>query len=128
MPDPDHEERNNGQDPALGSEDARDSASVSSLELFRRIILGIVQAVGEGAELVSASVEEELARFLIQMERKLLLLMVFLVGTGLITAGGALLLQQLIGNWPIVLLLLGIFYMALGLLLFFQWRRPGGGN
>ena len=128
MQGPDQEERNHGQGPTLDSEEARDSAPVSSFELFRRIVLGIVQAVGDGAELVSASVEEELARFLLQMERNLLLLMLFLVGTGLITAGGALFLQQLIGNWPVVLFLFGIFYMALGLLFFFRWRRPGDGN
>ena len=128
MQGPDSEERDHEQGPTADSEEGRESAPVSSFELFRRIILGIVQAVGEGAELVSASVEEELARFLLQMERKLLLLMLFFVGMGLVTAGGALFLRQLIGNWPLVLFLFGFSYLASGLLLYFQWHKPGDKN
>jgi len=94
--------------------------------LIRRILLGIIESVGEGAELVTASVDEALSRFLRQAQRNLVLLFLLLVGGSLVTAGAALFVQRLIRNWPLVLIIFGGVYLVAWLVV--SRRRIEGGE
>jgi hypothetical protein len=100
---------------------------VSAFELVRRIIVGLVQAVENGAELVSTSLREELAGFRTDIERRLVGILLLVVGGGLATGGVALLLHQWIGSWPPVLLLLAVVFVGPGIWLLSS-RRPSEGS
>lgn len=103
-----------------------ESDPLSGLVLIRRILLGIIESVGEGAELVTASVDEALSRFLRQAQRNLVLLFLLLVGGSLVTAGAALFVQRLIRNWPLVLIIFGGVYLVAWLVV--SRRRIEGGE
>ncbi len=100
---------------------------VSTFELVRRIIVGLVQAVENGAELVSTSLREELTSFRTDIERRLVGIVLLLVGGGLATGGVALLLHRWIGSWPPVLLLLAVVFVGPGIWLLSS-RRPSEGS
>ncbi len=104
------------------------SEDVSTIELLRRILVGLLRAIEEGAELISASLREDLVRFRVQLERRVLGFFLVLAGAGLATAGIVLFLQELIESWPLVLLLSGGVYLAGGMWFLFFRHRPGGDN
>lgn len=93
---------------------ADESLSPSSFELVRRVVVGMVQAIEDGAELLGASVREELDRFRADAVKSLVAAILLVAGAGLLTAGIALLLRAWIGSWPPVLLALGGLYLVLG--------------
>ena len=84
----------------------------STLALFRNVVLDLTQVVEDSMELVGASVREELAEFRVDMARQLLSIVAVVIGGSLATAGLAMLVQQLIGNWPATLIIFGVVYFA----------------
>jgi hypothetical protein len=99
--------------------------SPSSFELARRVLVSMVQAVEDGADLLGASVREELGRFRTDLVRALVATFSLAAGGGLLTAGLALLMHDWIGSWPPVLLVLGGLYMAAGVWLFVSSSASG---
>lgn len=87
----------------------------SSFELLARILTGLVQAIEDGAELMQVMLREELARFRLELERRLAGVVVLLLSGGFFTAGVALLLHKLIADWATVLLMVAAVYLAVGL-------------
>jgi hypothetical protein len=118
-----HEARPGPRPEAAGPEEP---PSPSTFELARRILVGVVQSVEDGANLVGASVREELSRFREDAVRTLVALAFLAVGGGLATAGLAILLRGWIGTWPPVLLVLGGVYSAAGVWLLISRRASGG--
>ncbi len=119
--------------PAEPAEPSEDHAGVidqpsspSAFELARRILAGVMQSIEDGADLLGASVREELGRFRTDIVRSLLAVVSLAAGGGLVTAGLALLLHAWIGSWPPVLLVLGGAYLAVGAWLFSLAHAPGG--
>ena len=91
-----------------------DSEAPSTFELARRILVGVVQAIEDGANLVGASLREELGRFREGAVRTLIAVALLATGGGLATAGVALLLHRWIGSWSPVLLVMGGVYLVAG--------------
>ncbi len=48
-----------------------EASPVPGFELARRVILGMIQAIGDGAELVGASLREELTSFRLELEHRI---------------------------------------------------------
>lgn len=108
-----------GSDPKQGQvREPEESLTPSAFELVRRILVGMVQAIEDGADLLGASVREELGRFRTDLFRGVLAVSLLAAGGGLLTAGLAMLLNAWLGSWPLVLLLLGGVYLAAGAWLF----------
>ena len=61
--------------------------SPSAFELVRRVLVGMVQAIEDGADLLGASVREELGRFRTDLVRSLVATFLLAAGGGLMTAG-----------------------------------------
>lgn len=118
VPGPSREEANASGEPL----------SLPAFELARRVLVGMVQAIEDGTELLATSVREELGRFRSDLIRSLLATFSLAAGTGLLTAGLALLMHTWIGSWPLVLLLLGGVYLAVGGWLFVSSPASGGGR
>lgn len=95
------------------------------MELLRRVILGMIQAIGDGAELVGTSTREELSRFRIELEHRVVIVLLLSSGVLGVSVGIMLFLKQLIGSWPLTLLLIGGSYVAAGVWLSLYWRRAG---
>ena len=100
--------------------------SPSAFELVRRVLVGMVQAIEDGADLLGASVREELGRFRTDLVRSLVATFLLAAGGGLMTAGLSLLLHAWIGSWAPVLLVLGGVYVAAGGWLFVSSSASGG--
>jgi hypothetical protein len=98
-------------------------APVASFELLRRVLLGTLQAVGDGAELVGASVREELERFRLDLEHGVVFLVLVATGVAGISAGILLLVRQLVGNWPLALFLVGGAHVGAGIWVYRRWQR-----
>ncbi len=113
---PSHKEAEVGDEPL----------SPSAFELVRRVLVGMVQAIEDGADLLGTSVREELGRFRTDLVRSLVATFLLAAGGGLMTAGLALLLHTWIGSWPPVLLVLGGVYLAAGVWLFVSSSASGG--
>jgi hypothetical protein len=113
---PSHKEAEVGDEPL----------SPSAFELVRRVLVGMVQAIEDGADLLGASVREELGRFRTDLVRSLVATFLLAAGGGLMTAGLSLLLHTWIGSWPPVLLVLGGVYLAAGVWLFVSSSASGG--
>lgn len=96
---------------------------VASFELARRVILGMIQAIGDGAELVGATVREELTTFRLDLEQRIVVVLLFATGVLGVSVGIMLFLKELIGNWPLTLLLVGGAHIAAGVWLSVYWRR-----
>ncbi len=94
------------------SEEASSKERPSTLGLVRNVVLDLTQVVEDSMELVGASVREELAEFRVDMARQLMSLIAVVIGGSLATAGLAMLVQQLIGNWPATLIIFGVVYLA----------------
>jgi hypothetical protein len=98
-------------------------AEISNLQLVRRVILGLIQAVSDGAELIGATVSEEISRARMEIEHRLIVVLLMSAGVILFSAGVLLLLQELIGHWYLTLLIVGSVHMAIGLWLSHRWKQ-----
>ena len=117
-----------GSGPAQGVEGDRSLGAetpVSSFELLRRVIVGVIQSIGDGAELISTSVAEEFVRFRVDVEHRVIIILLFIAGILAVGVGIMLLLRQLIGSWPPTLLIMGGCFLGAGILLSFRWRPKG---
>ncbi len=114
----------NGLNAGEGSEPEGPSP-VPSFEVIRRVILGMIQAIGDGADLVGASMREELDRFRQEVEHRVVV--VLLVSTGVlgVSVGIMFLVREIIGNWTLTLLLVGSAHILAGVCLSWYWRRAG---
>ena len=108
-------------------EDSPQAASgpVSSFELLRRVIVGVIQSISDGAELVSTSVAEEFIRFRVDVEHRVIIILLFIAGILAVGVGLMLFLRQLIGSWPPTLLIIGGCFLGVGILLSYRWRPEG---
>jgi hypothetical protein len=133
MPGPDYEEQDYGREPnATGERSRRDSSrdvegdrlqeSLSSIELLRRVIVGVIQSISDGAELISTSVAEEFTRFRVDVEHRVIIILLFIAGIIAVGVGVMLFLRQLIGSWPPTLLIIGGCFLGAGILLSYHWR------
>jgi hypothetical protein len=98
---------------------------VSSFELLRRVVLGVIQSVSDGAELISTSVAEEFVRFRVDVEHRIIIILLFIAGILTVGVGLMLYLRQLIGSWPPTLLLIGGCFLGAGIALAYRWRTEG---
>ena len=76
MADPDGMKQDRGS--TSSEQDGRprvDPSQLSSLDLLRRVILGSIQAIGDGAELISTSIAEELVSFRLELEHRVVVLL-----------------------------------------------------
>jgi hypothetical protein len=133
MQGPDYEEQDYGREPnPTGERSKRDSSrdvegdrlqeSVSSIELLRRVIVGVIQSISDGAELISTSVAEEFTRFRVDVEHRVIIILLFIAGIIAVGVGVMLFLRQLIGSWPPTLLIIGGCFLGAGILLSYHWR------
>jgi len=113
---PDVEEAGSDAQPDI--REPEEPLTPSAFELVRRVVVGMVQAIEDGADLLGASVREELARFRTDLVRAVIAACLLAAGGGLLTAGLAMLMNAWMGSWPPVLLLLGGVYLGLGIWLF----------
>jgi hypothetical protein len=100
-----------------------DPTQLSSLDLLRRVILGSIQAVGDGAELISASIAEELVSFRVELEHRVVVLLLMCAGISALSAGVLLFLREIVGNWPATLVLVGGTHIGVGLWLSYRWKK-----
>lgn len=84
----------------------------TTLGVARDVVLSLTQMVEDSAELVSATMREELQRFRIEMARGAMSAVAVVVGGALLTAGLAMYLRELLGSWPLTLCLFGAFYLG----------------
>jgi hypothetical protein len=89
----------------------------TTLGVARDVVLSVTQMVGDSAELVSATVREELDRFRVEMARGAMSAVAVVVGGSLLTAGLAMYLRELVGSWALTLCLFGAFYVAIAAVL-----------
>ena len=85
----------------------------STLSLLRSVVLSMTHVVEDSTEFVSASVREELERFRIEMARHAVSIIALVAGMALVSAGVAMFVSQLIGSWPLTLVLFGGLYLAI---------------
>jgi hypothetical protein len=97
-------------------------APLSSLDLLRRVIVGVIQSVSDGAELISTSVAEQFVQFRVDVEHRIIIFLVFIAGILAVGVGIMLFLRQLIGSWPATLLLIGVCFLGIGFFLTSRWR------
>jgi len=89
----------------------------TTLGVARDVVLSLTQMVEDSAELVSATVREELDRFRVEMARGAMSAVTIVVGGSLLTAGLAMYLRELVGSWALTLCLFGAFYIAIAAVL-----------
>jgi len=124
MADPDEMKQDRGSTSA--EQDGRpraDPSQLSSLDLLRRVILGSIQAIGDGAELISTSIAEELVSFRLELEHRVVVLLLMCAGILALSAGVLLFLREFIGNWPATLVLVGGAHLGVGLWLSYRWKK-----
>jgi F0F1-type ATP synthase assembly protein I len=90
-----------------------ETAERSALGILRDVVLSLTQIAENSAELLSATVREELQRFRVEMARHAITILAFMVGGVLLTIGLAMYLRQLIGSWPLTLCLLGALCLVI---------------
>ena len=112
--------------PSASEDTDAESTSVPAFELVRRILVGMVQAIEDGADLLGASVREELGRFRNDIVKSAIATSLLIAGGGLLTAGLASLMHAWLGSWPPVLLTLGSVYLVVGGFLFASMERGQG--
>jgi hypothetical protein len=89
----------------------------TTLGVARDVVLSVTRMVEDSAELVSATVREELDRFRVGMARGAISLVAVVVGGSLLTAGLAMYLHRLVESWPLTLCLFGAFYLGVAAVL-----------
>jgi hypothetical protein len=98
-------------------------SQMTSLELVRRVVLGSIQAIGDGAELISTSIAEELVNFRLELEQRVVVLLLMCAGIAALSAGILLFLKELIGNWAATLVIVGAAHIGIGLWLSYRWKK-----
>jgi hypothetical protein len=86
----------------------------------RDAVLSITQIVEDSAELVSATLREELERFRREAAKGAISAAAALAGGSLLTAGLSMYLARILESWPLTLCLFGVLY--LGIAAAFQMR------
>ena len=94
-----------------------DAPARTTLGVARDVVLSVTHMVEDSAELVSATVREELDRFRVEMARGAMSAVAIVVGGSLLTAGLAMYLRELVGSWALTLCLFGAFYIAIAAVL-----------
>jgi hypothetical protein len=89
----------------------------TTLGVARDVVLSVTHMVEDSAELVSATVREELDRFRAEMARGAMSAVAVVVGGSLLTAGLAMYLRELVGSWALTLCLFGAFYIGIAAVL-----------
>jgi hypothetical protein len=84
----------------------------TTLAVARDVVLSLTQMVEDSAELVSATVREELHRFRVELARGALSGVALIVGASFLTAGLAMYVRALVGSWALTLCLFGAFYLG----------------
>lgn len=84
----------------------------TTLEVARDVVLSLTQMVEDSAELVSATVREELHRFRVELARGAMSGVALVVGGSFLTAGLAMYVRELVGSWPLTLCLFGALYLG----------------
>ncbi|HJS74807.1 MAG TPA: hypothetical protein VJ921_11010 [Vicinamibacteria bacterium] len=92
----------------------------TTIGVARDVVLSLTGMVEDSAELVSATVREELIRFRVELARGALSGVAIVVGGALLTAGVLIYLREILRSWPLTLVLAGVFY--LGVAAVFQMR------
>jgi len=124
MADPDEMKQDRGSTSTEQDDRPRvDPSQLSSLDLLRRVILGSIQAIGDGAELISTSIAEELVSFRLELEHRVVVLLLMCAGILALSAGVLLFLRELIGSWPATLVLVGGAHIVVGLWLSHRWKK-----
>lgn len=90
----------------------------STFALIRSVVMSMTHVVEDSTELVGASVREELERFRLEMARHALAIIAVVTGTSLVSAGLAMFLSELLGSWPLTLVLFGSVYLGIALWLY----------
>ncbi len=85
----------------------------TTLGVARDVVLSLTQMVEDSAELVAATVREELQRFRLEMARGAMSAVAVVVGGSLLTAGLSIYLRELLGSWPLTLCLFGALYLGI---------------
>jgi hypothetical protein len=101
----------------------RGESETSNLQLLRRVILGLIQSIGDGAELIGATMGEEIRRARREIEQRLTVILLMSAGILALSAGTLLLIHELIGRWYLTLIIVGSVYIAAGLWLSHRWKR-----
>ncbi|HEY7698157.1 MAG TPA: hypothetical protein VIE88_07055 [Vicinamibacteria bacterium] len=89
----------------------------TTLGLARDVVLSFTHMVEDSAELVSATMREELTRFRVEMARGAMSAVAVIVGGSLLTAGLAMYLHEFLQSWPLTLSLFGIFFIGVAVAL-----------
>jgi hypothetical protein len=89
----------------------------TTLGVARDVVLSLTNMVEDSAELVSATVREELYRFRVDLARGAMSGLAVLVGGSLLTAGILIYLREILGSWPLALVLAGAFYLGVAALI-----------
>jgi hypothetical protein len=84
----------------------------TTLGVARDVVLSLTHMVEDSAELVSATMREELTRFRVEMARGAMSAVAIVVGGSLLTAGLAMYVRDLLESWPLTLCLFGAFYIG----------------
>ena len=96
----------------------------STFGVVRDVLLSMTRVVEDSTELIGASVHEELAQFRVDLAKHMLGVVAVVTGVALGTAGLASLVSELVGSWPLTLLLFGGVYLVGGVgLLWRDWRE-----
>lgn len=90
----------------------------STFALVRSVVMSLTHVVEDSTELVGASVREELERFRLETARHALAIIAVVTGTSLVSAGLAMLVSELLGSWPLTLVLFGGLYLGVALWLY----------
>jgi hypothetical protein len=93
---------------------------VSRLAGARRAILGLTEILEDSVDLLGATLREEIERVPSQWVAPAVCLFSVLAGASFLTAAAALFLRELLGAWSLSFLLLGLFYAAVGILV---WKN-----
>lgn len=89
----------------------------TTLGVARDVVLSVTHMVEDSAELVSATMREELTRFRVEMARGAMSAVAVIVGGSLLTAGLSMYVRELVGSWPLTLCLFGAFYIGVAVVL-----------
>ncbi|HEY7816950.1 MAG TPA: hypothetical protein VIG29_01925, partial [Vicinamibacteria bacterium] len=89
----------------------------TTIGVARDVVLSLTRMVEDSAELVSATLREELVRFRVELARGALSGVAVVVGGSLLTAGILIYLRDLLGSWRLTLVLGGVFYLGLAAVL-----------
>ena len=101
----------------MNDKPAPEPAARSTIGILRDVVVSLTQIAENSAELLSATVREELGRFRTDIARHAVAALAFLVGGSLLAIGLAMYLRELIGSWRLTLCLLGAVILVAAIVL-----------